>query len=244
MATQKQEERKQDEKQGNGGSTGQAIAVQRGRQIARERGPTTRRLARTRPFSSMMQRMLDDLDANVWASPFAPFAGASAFSTMRRMFDDMERMLESDFFPSAEWGVREREREDAWAPRVEITQRGDKLVVRADLPGIPQDKIEISTEDNSLVIAGERAPTEAEGEVWCSECPYGRFRRVVALPDGVEADKAEARYVNGVLEVSLPYPATGARARRIEIQGPGKTEIGQHPPIEAKSTQQPQAEKH
>jgi HSP20 family protein len=194
--------------------------------------------------------MFGDLDADMWASPFAPFAGSSPFSTMRRLFDDMERMLESDFFTSADWGVREREREreDVWAPRVEITQRGDKLVVRSDLPGIPQDKIEISTEDNSLVIAGERTPTEAEGEVWCSECSYGRFRRVVALPDGVEADKAEARYENGVLEVLLPYPAAQARTRRIEIQGPGKTEIGQHPPIEAKieakSTQQPQAEKH
>lgn len=226
MATQKQ-----DEKQGNGGSNPQAITVQRGRPLAREQAPTARRFARTRPFS-LMRRMLDDLDAGALASPF---------STMRRMFDDMERMFDTDFFSDL-GGARE----DVWAPRVEITQRGDKLVVCADLPGIPQDKIEISTEDNSLVIAGERAPSEAEGEVWRSERPYGRFRRVVALPDSIDAEKAEAHYDNGVLEVTLPFPAQ-ARARRIEIQTSGKAEGGPSPQLEARSTPQPppqQVEKH
>lgn len=235
MATQKQ-----DEKQGNGGSSPQAITVQRGRQLAREQPPTARRFARTRPFS-LMRRMLDDLDAGTWASPFStPFLGASPFSTMRRMFDDMERMFDTDFFSDL-GGARE----DVWAPRVEITQRGDKLVVCADLPGIPQDKIEISTEDNLLVIAGERAPSEAEGDVWRSERPYGRFRRVVALPDSIDAENAEAHYDNGVLEVTLPFPAQ-ARARRIEIQTSGKAEGGPSPQLEARSTQQPpqQAEKH
>jgi HSP20 family protein len=227
MATQKQ-----DEKQGNGGSNPQAITVQRGRPLAREQAPTVRRFARTRPFS-LMRRMLDDLDPGTWASPFS--------TPMRRMFDDMERMFDTDFFSDL-GGARE----DVWAPRVEITQRGDKLVVCADLPGIPQDKIEISTEDNLLVIAGERAPSEAEGEVWRSERPYGRFRRVVALPDGIDAEKAEAHYDNGVLEVTLPFPAQ-ARARRIEIQTSGKAEGGPSPQLEARSTQQQQqqqAEKH
>lgn len=230
MATQKQ-----DEKQGNGGSNPQAITVQRGRQVAREQAPMARRFARARPFS-LMRRMLDDLDAGTFASPFS---WSSPVSTMRRMFDDMERMLDTDFASDIDWGARE----DVWAPRVEITQRGDKVVVCADLPGIPQDKIEISTEDSSLVISGERAPSEAEGDVLRSERPYGRFRRIVALPEGVDAEKAEARFDNGVLEVSLPCPAQ-PRARRIEIQTAGRGEVGQGAQLEARATQQPQAEKH
>ena len=78
----------------------------------------------------------------------------------------------------------------------------------------------------------------------CSECAHGRFRRVVALPEGTDPDKAEARYENGVLEVSIPVPVTQARGRRIEIQSGAKRE-GQPPPqIKEGTAAPPQAQKH
>lgn len=236
MATQKQ-----DEKQGNGGRGQHAITVQRGpqdRQLSRDTVPTARRIARTRPFS-MMRRMLDDLDEmGTWASPFGL---TSPFSTMRRMFGDVDRMFDTDLLGDVDWEARDY----VWAPRIEIAQREDKLLVRADLPGIPQDQIRISAEGNSLVIEGERAlPSEQQEDVVCSECAHGRFRRVVALPQDADPDKAEARYENGILEVSVPVPATKARGRRIEIQAAGKTEGRPKPPLKEPTAQQQQAEKH
>jgi HSP20 family protein len=231
MATQKQ-----NEKPGDGGQRQQAITVQRGqdRPLARERGPLARRIYRTSPLSSMMRRMFDDMDT----STGSPFGGTSPFAMMRRMFDDMDRMLDTDVFGDVDW----RARESTWAPRVEITQHGDNLVVRADLPGISQDEVNLSIEDNALVIEGERTmpSEEQQADVWCSECPYGQFRRVVALPEGVDPEKAEARYQQGVLEVSMPFPATGARGRRIEIQTGGKAEPRPNPQLKEGAPQQPQ----
>jgi len=234
MATQKQ-----NEKPGDGGQRQQAITVPRGqedRPLARERGPLARRIYRTSPIS-MMRRMFDDMDDT---STWNPFVATSPFAMMRRMFDDMDRMLDTDMFGDVDW----RARESTWAPRVEITQHGDNLVVRADLPGISQDEINLSTEDNALVIEGERTvpSEEQQADVWCSECPYGRFRRVVALPEGVDPEKAEARYQQGVLEISMPFPATGARGRRIEIQTSAKAEPRPNPQLKEGAPQQQKAE--
>jgi HSP20 family protein len=174
MATQKQEKNR---------GQGQAITVQRGqdREVSRDRIPTAQPIARTRPFS-MMRRMLDDLDDLGSFALTSPFGVTSPFATMRRMFDNMERMFEGDFVSDVDLLP---ERNIEWSPRIEITQRDDKLVVRTDLPGVPEDQIQISADGDSLVIEGERPmPSEQQEDVWCSECAHGRFRRVVALPDG------------------------------------------------------------
>jgi HSP20 family protein len=204
---------KQNETQGDGGQRQQSMTVQRGQRGQQERGggQLARRSTRTSPLS-MMQRMFDDMDTSMWS----PSAGTSPFSMMRRMFDDMERMLDTDMFSEADW----RAREATWAPRVEITQHGDNLVVRADLPGISQDKINVGVENGALVIEGERAVSseDQQADVWSSERAYGRFRRILVLPEGVDPEKVEARYQDGVLEVLIPSPSTQARGRRIEIQ--------------------------
>src|SRR2546427_469881 len=90
-----------------------------------------------------------------------------------------------------------------WAPAVEMLERNGQLVVRAELPGLSPDdvRIEVSS-DGSLVIEGERrseVEAEEEGGVYRSERIYGRFSRVIALPDGVDVDRAQARFDNGVL---------------------------------------------
>lgn len=243
MATQKQ-----DEKQGNGGrgqQAQQAITVQRGqqdRQLSRDQSSTTRRLTPS-PFS-MMRRMLDDVSSMGTSTWTSPFGLSSPFSTMRRMFDDMERLFDTSLAGDVGW--RARDRDYVWMPNIEIAQREDQLVVRAELPGIPQDQIQISAEGDALVIEGERpASVEQREDVWCSECARGRFRRVIALPDGVDVDKAVARYENGVLEVSLPLPATLTRGRRIEIQTGERSEGRSTGKLgEGAAQQQQQAEKH
>jgi HSP20 family protein len=211
------ETEQQNETQGDGGQRQQSMTVQRGQRGQQDRGggQLARRGTQTSPFSTM-QRMFDDMDTSLWSS----FAGTSPFSMMRRMFDDMERMLDSDMFGDVDW----RARETIWAPRVEIMQHGDNLTVCADLPGISQDKISVSIENGALVIEGERAAPsqDQQADVWSSERPYGRFRRVIVLPESVDPEKVEARYQDGVLEVSIPSPSTQARGKRIEIQTGGQ----------------------
>ena len=195
MATQKQTE-----KQGDAGGKQQALARQGEPQLAAT--PTTRRLARTNPVS-LVRRMLDDLDTGMF--------GWRPTSMMRRMLDDMERVFESDFF--ADVG---RAPESAFTPRVDVRQRDDKLVVSVDLPGVTQDRVEISAQDDCLIIEAERPRPSEEGELWQSERSYGRFRRVITLPEGVDTDNVVARFENGVLEISLPLPPSQT-ARRIPI---------------------------
>jgi len=78
------------------------------------------------------------------------------------------------------------------------------------------------------MIEGERRSgieAEEEGGIYRSERTYGRFYRVIALPEGVDADQAQARFDNGVLEISLPLPQQSQR-RRIQIQGQGQGASG------------------
>ena len=108
-----------------------------------------------------------------------------------------------------------------WAPQVEIFERGNSLVVRADLPGLSREDVDVEVEDDALVIRGERhsdVEDEQEG-YYRSERSYGSFYRAIPLPDGVDASACNATFKDGVLEVTLPKPAQQpSRARRIDVR--------------------------
>jgi HSP20 family molecular chaperone IbpA len=96
-----------------------------------------------------------------------------------------------------------------WSPQVESFRRGDKLVIRADLPGLSKDDVKVEIENGMLTISGEREDqhTEDRDNYYRTERSYGRFFRAVALPDGADADKCEATFKNGMLEVTIPAPS-------------------------------------
>jgi len=94
----------------------------------------------------------------------------------------------------------------SWAPNIDVFEKGDKLVVKAEIPGMKEDDINVSVEGNMLIIRGEKK-TESEvkeEEYYRCERSYGSFFRSVALPSTVDASKVEADYEDGVLEVTLP----------------------------------------
>ena len=173
--------------------------------------PSSRRMARTEPSPSS-------------------FFGSGLLSTnpfmlMRRLFDDLDRMFEETGTgggrPST--GPLERvaaSREVLWMPRVDAIEREDRFIVRADLPGLGKDDIRLEVTDDGLILEGERrreVEEEREG-VYRSEREYGGFRRLIPLPEGVDAEASEAKFDNGVLEVSFPLRKDRPRGRRIEIQ--------------------------
>jgi HSP20 family protein len=149
------------------------------------------------------------------------------FDALRRFTDRLDRWPLAPFWgPPAETATRRRGLAGLWAPQIESFQRGDQFVVRADLPGLTKDDIRVELEDDALVIAGERTTEEEHDDdgFYSSERSYGRFCRVVPLPDGAIQDSAKASFNNGVLEVTLhASPRETPRGRRLEISGGERT---------------------
>ena len=141
---------------------------------------------------------------------------------MDRVFDHMWR----DFgFPRrSRSGLVGFGREGTFAPRVEAFQKGDRFIVRADLPGMNKDDVQVEITEDALTIHGERRSESKEDRegYYRNECEYGEFYRTIPLPEGVISESAQASFKNGVLEVSLQAPPAEAnRGRRIEVKGEG-----------------------
>lgn len=105
----------------------------------------------------------------------------------------------------------------ALAP-LEVFERGDELVVRADLPGVKKDDVTIEISNGYLLIEGERIDERADDAAgfYRSERSYGSFRRAIALPDGVDADTAKAQFKDGVLEIAMKQRP--AQSKRLHIE--------------------------
>jgi HSP20 family protein len=103
---------------------------------------------------------------------------------------------------------------------VEVQERGGKLLVRVDLPGMAREDVKVEVTAETLTIEGERKQTVEKEEkgYYRSERSYGRFSRTIPLPEGVDANTAKAEFKNGVLEVSMILQTvTPTPARKLEI---------------------------
>lgn len=139
--------------------------------------------------------------------------GPSPFDMMRRYTEEMGRMFD-------QWGRGLGDfRFGAW-PAIEMLDRERELVLRAELPGMRREDVQLRLSGNRLMIEGERRDeNEQKGDRYhTTEWTYGRFSRQIALPEGVDADRMTARMQNGVLEVTIPYDHRHG-AREIPIEG-------------------------
>lgn len=132
-----------------------------------------------------------------------------------RDIDDLFRRFMNPSRPEGEGEVPAA----AWLPAVESFSREGQCVVRVDVPGVDPKDIDVSVQDGTLLIRGERklAQNLQEKDYHYRETAYGKFERRIALPQGVDRDKITASYQNGVLEVSIPLPGQLAK-RTIPIQ--------------------------
>lgn len=106
----------------------------------------------------------------------------------------------------------------AWAPALDVHEDKDGFTIRAELPGMKREDIEVSVQDGALVISGERQDEKIdEGtEVHRQERYFGRFSRALTLPTAVAGDKVKATYKDGILTVVLPK-AEEAKPKRITV---------------------------
>lgn len=107
-----------------------------------------------------------------------------------------------------------------WSPHIEIAEREGKLLIQADLPGVRKEDVDVQVEEDAVVIQGHRhRETEHTGQgFYHSERSYGSFHRVIPLPEGANADQANASFRDGVLHIEVPVAQRRERGRRLEIR--------------------------
>ncbi|MFU8773072.1 MAG: Hsp20/alpha crystallin family protein [Anaerolineales bacterium] len=144
--------------------------------------------------------------------PFREFI--SLRDNMDRLFDRTLSRMDSDFDTVS------------WSLALDVVESNDEFVVKASLPGIDPDDLEITYSDNTLTIRGE---TKTEQEVEESryhlrERRYGRFSRSVSLPSKINSDKIKADYNNGVLTLHLPKTEE-VKPKRISVKAEGSKKM-------------------
>lgn len=111
------------------------------------------------------------------------------------------------------------QRENCWAPSVDIAEDKDKLMLTAELPGVDKKDVKISIQNNVLIIEGEKKQQseKKEDDYYRSERFYGKFCRSFTLPSELDSEKIDADYSNGVLTVTLPKSEM-VKPHQIEIK--------------------------
>ena len=112
-----------------------------------------------------------------------------------------------------------------WVPAMDLVESGDQFVLRADLPGMSEEDIQIELEDGTLTVSGERKAEHEKREEGFHrvERSFGAFSRSLTLPKGVDGDAVSASFDRGVLEIRIPKPEA-KKPRRISIAANGGQE--------------------
>ena len=144
--------------------------------------------------------------------PWSPFTGIASLQT------EMDRLFHTYFGNMLSSGASE----SLGYPRVDLQEHDQEFVLVADLPGMKQEDINVTVEDNVLTLQGKRevehtAENGQNGYVQYSERAYGSFCRRFTLGAAVDADKITATYTNGVLEVHIAK-TPAAQPKRITVQ--------------------------
>ncbi len=187
----------------------------RGRERRNRRGRRVRGHRRGRPEGVLIQTKPRGGPAMPAVARFDPFRD---ITTLR---DEMNRLFSRTVGDGVSSG-------SAWTPAVDIFDTDQAIVLRAELPGLAPEDIDIEIDDNVLSLKGERRFQEEveEGRYYRLERAYGHFQRNVTLPQGVKAEEISASFDNGVLSVRVPK-AEEIRPRKIAVEtlGPAVAEL-------------------
>jgi len=162
-------------------------------------------------------------------SPFSVTPGEfftmSPITLMRRFTEDIDRAFGFGGNRTSAGSLSQGQELD-WVPRVEVQESGNNLIVQAELPGLTEKDVRVEATDEGLLITGEkqRQQENEEGGWHHSEISYGRFARLIPLPESAKIDQARANFQNGMLKVSVPLPEVENKRRQIPIQGSGTTQ--------------------
>jgi HSP20 family protein len=141
-------------------------------------------------------------------------APSSAFDRWSNLRDELNSFFDMPF--RSAFG-RSGQLFTGWSPAFDLYESGDHLVAVVELPGMRKEDIDISLNDGTLTISGERKRESINGEeARRTERYVGTFRRSITLPTRVDAGKVSATYENGILKVTLPK-AEEAKPKQIQV---------------------------
>jgi len=147
-----------------------------------------------------------------WNQPtLTPWPGFNRLTDLR---DEIDRLFEAPLSELA----RTSQLLSGWTPAIDLYEEKDNFILRAELPGMKKEDIEVSFQDGCLCLSGERRGEEEvkNAEVYRAERYFGRFQRSITLPSPVAVDKVKAQYKDGVLTVTLPKTEE-AKPKHIDV---------------------------
>jgi HSP20 family protein len=151
--------------------------------------------------------------------------GWSPLESMRREMDRLFDEFGRGFAFPKRWGMPEvepfwRTRGRGIEPVVDLVEKPDRYEITAELPGMDEKNIEVKLSNEMLVIKGEKKEEKEEKEAnyYMSERRYGSFQRTFRLPEGINTDKIEAGFKNGVLTVALPKSEEAKKETKIDVK--------------------------
>jgi HSP20 family protein len=123
---------------------------------------------------------------------------------MTQMREEMDRMFNR--FLGEPFAFSRRDNGMKWMPAVDVIDRPDEVIVKVEVPGIAAKDVDVSISGNWLTLSGHKEETKEEksDDYSVSERRFGSFRRLLELPEGVDAEKITAEQTNGVLTVKVP----------------------------------------
>ena len=150
----------------------------------------------------------------------APARALSPIEDIERMFDNLFRrgFMRPFHWDWPSWSELAAPLEDK-LPRVDVIDRDEEIVVRAEVPGVDKDNLDVTLSDNTITIKGSTRHEEKEekGNYYRCEISQGSFARTVVLPADVDGSKAKASFKDGLLEVTLPK-VTPAQRHTIKVE--------------------------
>ena len=125
---------------------------------------------------------------------------------METVSDRIQRLFDDTFVPAA-WMSRESALRD-WRPKVDIYDHDEKIVIEAEIPGVDKKNIHVEVENGVLTLSGKRSHEKEikEENYHRRERVHGEFHRSFTLPDGLNPEKIEADFKNGLLKIEIPKP--------------------------------------
>jgi HSP20 family protein len=138
--------------------------------------------------------------------PYKPSRAISVFDEMDRLFEDFLGRRFGRWWPSIRWPETKLFTETEMIPSVDIFEDKDDVVVKAEIPGMAKDDVNVNVTDNTITISGEKKKEEEveKKDYYRLERSFGSFSRSFHLPAEVQTDKAKATFKEGVLEVRMP----------------------------------------
>ena len=147
----------------------------------------------------------------------------SPFRGFRDMQSEMSRMMAEVFGRSPQMTRTAETAEAGWIPAVDVVTKDNDMVIKAELPGMKREDVEVSFQDGVLTISGKRKEEEEHKDAGylVKERRYGSFSRSMTLPEGIDEGKIKASFKDGLLEVSVEGAGTQVEEgpKQIEIEG-------------------------